>query len=288
MPIFWALIQNFANQKRNESPFYFYFSIVHPYQIPYNSKESEFQFALKTSRRICLGKKTLLASILALIIVLAFFELTSVDLFIQEHLYLTHEKVWVLKDPHQIYRRIFYTGIKIPIYIVGFSALISSVISWKKNKWHEYRKGLIIVSLSLIILPLSVAVVGKNTTNVQCPSDLSHFSGKIPYVKLFDSYPKNPNSPDGKYPRGHCFPAGHASGGFALLGFVCFFRERHRKIWAFIISMSIGSIMGVYQMLRGAHFLSHHLITMILALILVSSLNLLIKDFSHESSSTEK
>ena len=133
MPIFWALIQSF------------YFSIVHPYQIPYNSKESEFQFALKTLRRICLGKKTLLASILALIIVLAFFELTNIDLFIQEHLYLTHEKVWVLKDPQQIYRRFFYTGIKIPIYIVGFSALISSFISWKKNKWHEYKKGLIIV-----------------------------------------------------------------------------------------------------------------------------------------------
>ena len=235
-----------------------------------------------------MGKKTLWASILALIIVLAFFELTSFDLFIQKYLYLPLEKTWILKDPDLFYRKIFYTGIKIPIYILGFSAIIASVISWKKNKWNDYRKGLIITSLSLIILPLSVAVIGKNSTNVHCPGELKIYSGTIPYVKLFDSYPKNPDSPDGKFPRGHCFPAGHASGGFALLGIVCLFKEKRKKIWAFIGAMSIGWIMGVYQMLRGAHFLSHHLITMILALILVSTLNLLIKDFSHESSSTEK
>ncbi|MBC7538862.1 MAG: phosphatase PAP2 family protein [Bacteriovorax sp.] len=235
-----------------------------------------------------MGKKTLWASVLALFIVLAFFEFTNTDLLIQEHLYLSAEKTWVLKDPKLLYRAIFYTGIKIPIFIIGFGALAASLISWRKKKWNEYRKGLIIISLSLIILPLSVAVIGKNFTNVQCPDDLNHFAGKIPYVKLFDNYPVNPNSPDGKFPRGHCFPAGHASGGFALLALVCFFKEKRNKILAFIFAMSTGWIMGVYQMLRGAHFLSHHLVTMILALILVSTLNLLIKDFSNESTQTKK
>ncbi|MDO9183943.1 MAG: phosphatase PAP2 family protein, partial [Bacteriovorax sp.] len=219
---------------------------------------------------------------------LAFFEFTNTDLLIQEHLYLPAEKTWVLKDPHLFYRALFYTAIKIPIYIIGALALGATIISWKKQKWHEYRKGLIIVTLSLIILPLSVAVIGKNMTNVQCPDDLNHFAGKIPYVKLFDSYPKNPESLDGKFRRGHCFPAGHASGGFALLSLVCFFRERKNKIWAFVFAMSMGWTMGVYQMLRGAHFLSHHLTTMILALILVSTLNQLIKDFENVSPATEK
>ena len=230
-----------------------------------------------------MGKKTLWASVLALIFVLAFFELTSADLLLQEHFYLPAEKTWILKDPRLLFRAIFYTGIKIPIYIIGVSALVASVISWKKNKWIEYRKGLIIITLSLIILPLSVAVVGKNISNVQCPDDLNHFAGKIPYVKLFDHYPNNPNSPDGKFPRGHCFPAGHASGGFALISLFCFFRNKRNKKLALIFAMSVGWIMGVYQMLRGAHFLSHQLTTMLLALILVSTLNLLIKDFNHVS-----
>jgi len=235
-----------------------------------------------------LGKKTLGASILALILVLAFFEFTNADVIIQEYLYSPLDKSWFLKDPVHLYRSIFYNGIKIPIYIVGFGAIVASLISWKKNIWPLHRKGLFIVSLSLMILPFSIAVVGKNLTNVQCPYDLDHFSGRFPYVKLFDHYPKNPNSPDGKFPQGRCFPAGHASGGFALMGFVCFFRDKRKNIFAFIFSMIMGWTMGIYQMLRGAHFLSHTLTTMILAIILVSTLNLIIKDFSNESTPIKK
>lgn len=230
-----------------------------------------------------MGKKTLWVSLISLVLLLFFFELTNTDLLLQEHFYLPLEKTWILKDPGLKLRAIFYDGIKIPIYIIGVSALIASIISWKKKTWHSYRKGLLIVTLSLIILPASVALVGKNLTNVQCPDDLNHFAGKIPYVKLFDSYPKNPNSLDGKWPRGHCFPAGHASGGFALVSLFCFFRSKKNKWLALIFALGTGWIMAIYQMLRGAHFISHNLVTMILAIILVSSLNLLIKDFDHES-----
>ncbi len=192
------------------------------------------------------------------------------------------EKTWILKDPGLHYRALYYNYIKIPIYVIGLTSLVACIVSWKKKIWLEYRKGLLIITLSLIILPLGVGVIGKAVTNVQCPDDLSHFAGKIPYVKLFESYPYNPNSPDHKWPRGHCYPAGHASGGFALLSLVCFFKSRKYKFLAFMLAMGMGWTMGVYQMLRGAHFLSHHLVTMILAFILVSSLNLLIKDFDHE------
>lgn len=235
-----------------------------------------------------LGKKTLYASLLALVFVLAFFELTNTDLVIQKLLYLPLEKTWILKDPGLHYRAIFYKFIKFPIYLIGAAALIGLIVSWKKNIWAEYRKGLLIIILSLIILPGGVAVIGKNLTNVQCPDDLNPFAGKIPYVKLFDRYPPNPDSPLGSWPRGHCFPAGHASGGFALFSLVCFFQKRKNKIAAFCFAMGMGWIMGVYQMLRGAHFLSHHITTMILALILVSLLNICIKDFANESTSIKE
>lgn len=235
-----------------------------------------------------LGKKTLWASVLALILVFAFFEYTDVDMLIQQNFYLSAENRWILRDPHLILRKIFYTGIKIPIYIIGVGALVAAIISWKNNVWNEYRKGFIIIALTLIILPTSIAVGGKNLTNVQCPEDLARFTGTIPYVKHLEPYPVNPNSLDGKWPKGRCWPAGHASGGFALFALVCLFRTRRNKIRAFIFAMSMGWIMGIYQMLRGAHFLSHDLTTMILALILVSALNILIKDFTHESSPIKK
>ena len=230
-----------------------------------------------------MGKKTLWISLLSLVVILVFFEFTNTDLLLQESFYLPLEKTWILKDPGLRYRAIFYTGMKIPIYIIGFSSLMASLLSWKKNLWHHYRKGLLIVTLTLIILPSFVALVGKNLSNVQCPDDLNHFAGKIPYVKLFETYPANPHSLDGKWPRGHCFPAGHASGGFALLSLVCFFKSRRNKLLALFFALSMGWVMGVYQMLRGAHFLSHNITTMILAFIIVSTLNQLIEDFNNES-----
>lgn len=242
---------------------------------------------IRLARSIELGKKSLWASVLALILVFAFFEYTDVDMLIQQPLYLSAENRWMVHDP-QLLRKIFYTGIKIPIYIIGLGALALTIISWKNNVWNEYRKGLIIVTLTLIILPTSIALGGKNITNVQCPEDLARFTGTIPYVKHFEPYPPNPKSPDGKWPKGRCWPAGHASGGFALVSLVCLFRTRKNKIRAFLFAMSMGWIMAIYQIIRGAHFLSHNITTMLLAFIFVSALNILIKDFTHESSPVKK
>jgi len=235
-----------------------------------------------------LGKKTLWISLLALAIVLFFFELTNTDIILQEWFFSPVDKTWLLKDPHKIYRAIFYTGIKIPIYIIGLFCLYGSIVSIAKNKWNEYRKGFLIVILTLVILPSTIALVGKRYSNVQCPEDVTHFGGNIPYVKLFDSYPKNPHSPDGKWFPGHCFPAGHASGGFGLISLVFLCKKRKQKILAFLLGLSMGTIMGGYQMLRGAHFISHNIVTMLLAIILISTLNLLIKDCSYESSQNQK
>ena len=234
-----------------------------------------------------MGKKTLILSCIGLALTLVFFELTNVDFALQTKLWLAEEKAWFLKDPHKIYRAIFYHGIKIPIYIIGAFSFWGYYQASKKHKWEEYQKGFAIVALSLVILPLSIALVGKKVTNVNCPDDLKVFNADRPYAKLFDPYPPNPNSPDGKWQHGNCWPAGHASGGFALFSLVCFFKSRRNKRRAFWTAMITGHIMGFYQILKGSHFLSHHIVTMFLALILVSSLNLLIKDKFNESTSTE-
>jgi membrane-associated PAP2 superfamily phosphatase len=230
-----------------------------------------------------LGKKTLWLSIASLILILVFFEYSNADLVVQNYFYSRADKSWLLNDPTGIYRLIFYKGIKFPLYALGIGTLIASIVTWKHHHWKERRKGLLIVTLTLIILPSTIATIGKYSTNVQCPYDIKEFNGQIPYVKLFEKYPLNPNSPDGTWPRGKCFPAGHASGGFALFSLVCLVRKRKNKILLFLFAFIYGWTMAVYQMLRGAHFISHHLTTIFLSLILVSTLNLLIKDYSNES-----
>ena len=50
----------------------------------------------------------------------------------------------------------------------------------------------------------------KQTTHIYTPWKIKHFSGPLPYIRLFDPVP-------GHLPVGRAFPAGHASGGYAFL-----------------------------------------------------------------------
>ena len=61
--------------------------------------------------------------------------------------------------------------------------------------------------------------------------------------------------------RGRGFPAGHASGGFALVALAGLAATRRSRRIALAIGLALGTMMGIYQMLKGAHYLSHTLIT---------------------------
>jgi membrane-associated PAP2 superfamily phosphatase len=65
------------------------------------------------------------------------------------------------------------------------------------------------------------------------------------------------------------WPAGHASGGFALLSLFFLFKSRRNQKRAVIIALSIGFSMGIYKMLIGDHFLSHTIITMLIAWLII-------------------
>ena len=62
---------------------------------------------------------------------------------------------------------------------------------------------------------------------------------------------------------GGCFPAGHASAGFAFLGGLFAFRHRLPATAARWLAgaMLTGLLLGVAQQLRGAHYMRHTLWT---------------------------
>ena len=114
----------------------------------------------------------------------------------------------------------------------------------------------------------------KANTNVPCPCDFMHFGGEYPYIRALDSMPQE------IVKKFKCYPAGHASGGFALMSLFFLFKEKKNSFIAFGVAMIIGWSMGIYKMLIGHHYLSHTLITMILAWLLILVIYKITKRYS--------
>lgn len=109
----------------------------------------------------------------------------------------------------------------------------------------------------LVLSPLAaVAAVAllKHYSQTSCPWDLGEFGGPAHYVSHWAWGVRDGGS-------GHCFPAGHASVGFAYAG-GWFALRRHAPRAAacwLAVALAAGLLLGLAQQLRGAHFLSHTL-----------------------------
>jgi membrane-associated PAP2 superfamily phosphatase len=112
------------------------------------------------------------------------------------------------------------------------------------------------LATTTLVAALAVSLM-KAWSTTSCPWDLSEFGGVAHYVPHW-----RPAVPDGG--PGHCFPAGHASSGFAFIGGFFSFRahgeSRLANIWL-AASLFAGLLLGIGQQFRGAHFMSHTLWT---------------------------
>lgn len=205
--------------------------------------------------------RTWLPVLLALAAVLVIADFTGIDLWVQDHFYDFEARAWVVNAKAFWPRLVFYTGPKIVLIALGVGAL---VLALGRTRWRKAlsrppirRRDLLVVVAVLASGPALVAVF-KATTNVFCPSELRRYGGDAPYVAVCLSYPEA----DQPARRGRCFPAGHASGGFALLSLAGLARTARWRTRGLVAGFTAGGLMGGYQMLKGAHYLSHTLITL--------------------------
>ncbi len=201
----------------------------------------------------------LLFGALLLVLVALMESCTNWDMVIQRLWFdsATHE--WIVSDAlHSRLTWLFYDGPKTLLVVLGIvcAAGVIGSIHWKLPP--EVSRGCLLLLLSLALVPMLLGGA-KQFTNVYCPKQIEAFGGEYTHQGVLEC--RNPAN-EGRLP-GKCFPAGHASGGFALMMlFFCFQSRRAR--WAGLgAGLAAGWSMGLYQMLRGQHFLSHTLFTMI-------------------------
>ncbi len=106
------------------------------------------------------------------------------------------------------------------------------------------------------LVALAVVSVGKNLSATSCPWDITQFGGVARHVSHWALGVLDGGG-------GRCFPAGHASAGFAFLGGYFALRRQAPVAarWWLAGALLAGFILGGAQQVRGAHFMSHTLWT---------------------------
>ena len=99
----------------------------------------------------------------------------------------------------------------------------------------------------------------KSFSGTSCPWDMAEFGGVARYASQGLQHWLALTQGDGG--NGRCFPAGHASAGFAFVGGYFVFRDTRPALargWL-AAALAAGLVLGLAQQARGAHFMSHTL-----------------------------
>ncbi|MEK6733513.1 MAG: phosphatase PAP2 family protein, partial [Pseudomonadota bacterium] len=135
--------------------------------------------------------------------------------------------------------------------------LIAILVKLKIKKQNiELQKKLLFLISALIFIPLIVASL-KHYSHVHCPHNIYEFGGGVMHVSPLDIFKEGVFFAN----TGKCFPAGHASGGFALISLYFVLAHSRLKFLALFGGLSLGSIMGLYQISKGVHYLSDTIAT---------------------------
>jgi membrane-associated PAP2 superfamily phosphatase len=179
------------------------------------------------------------------------------DAAIADAIYAAQGGAWTLRDHWLLAGWIHEGGRR---WVAGTVLALGAfaLVAWRRPTFAPWRRPLVVLLGSVLA---SVAVVAsiKYSLPMDCPWSLEAYGGDLPRIGLFDVRPVD-------LPRNGCFPAAHASSGFAWVALYFFF-ARVRPRWrhaGLAFGLGLGAVFAVAQELRGAHFLSHDLTSLMI------------------------
>ena len=191
---------------------------------------------------------------LAFLAMLAGIGLGHVDLLLGDWIYALGGHAWAWRDAFFTEDVVHVLGRNLSLTL-WLAVLVTWLLALRQPGLRSLRRPLGYLLIATSASTLLVSFI-KAWSNMDCPWDLVRYGGERPYVGLLSLRPVG-------LERGRCFPAGHASGGYAWLALYFFFGiVRPRWRWLGIaLGAGLGLLFGLSQQLRGAHFLSHDVST---------------------------
>lgn len=208
-----------------------------------------------------LSTSTLLSRLCAMwclfLVLIAFIYHYDIDFLFADQLFFLEGQHWALK--HDVFTEtVLHDGGRLLSETLGVIAISGFILCLLHPRLRRWRCATGYLVLSVLLSTVSVSVI-KHSISMDCPWDLARYGGDLPFIGLFAARPAG-------LPDTACFPAGHASAGYAWLALYFFFQATWpRGRWPGLATgLLMGLIFGFAQQLRGAHFLSHDLWTLMI------------------------
>lgn len=178
------------------------------------------------------------------------------DFLLADLVYAAQGHSWALRD-NWVTTTVVHAAGKAASAMAWLSVLMAWLYSLADRRLAYWRRPLGYLVAATLAGSVAVSLF-KAGSGMDCPWDLQRYGGVQPFIGLFEIRPRS---------MGHaaCFPAGHASAGYAWVTLYFFFRAMRPQLrWVGLaIALTVGAVFGISQQLRGAHFLSHDLWTLL-------------------------
>lgn len=166
---------------------------------------------------------------------------------------LFSEGSWLISPEDAFFNFFFYLLPKIIVVCCALACLFFLLFTKFKNRELKVttRVGLIVVVLCICLYPVFINFL-KEIIRQPCPRDLKYFGGQ--YGGSLLSY---------FLQRGEirCFPGAHASAPFSLISFKYLFTDDYNRALFLIVILPIATLISLYQVFRGVHFVSDTVFT---------------------------
>ena len=190
----------------------------------------------------------------------------SLDLWVQS--FFWQDGAWMVPKDSGLFHKIAYSGPKALIILWSIFLIGVAAVPARAPAWINRRRALYLLACLAVVTVLCTQL--RAVSHMATPSALKLYGGgQWPHLLLFEAKPVG-------YPS-NAFPAGHASGGFALISLFFAWAEPAFRRRGLVVALLVGGWMGLYQIARGEHFLSHTVVTAALAWLVCAGLARLIR-----------